>query len=58
MKQYFFLIPTLIHIAELFIANVALDENLCMDLNEYQSVMAAAIYLFYYIFEIGHIVAS
>ena len=43
MKQYFFLIPTLIHIAELFIANVALDENLCMDLIEDQSVMAAAI---------------
>ena len=32
-----------IHTAEVFITNVALDENLCMDLNEYQSVMAAAI---------------
>ena len=32
-----------IHTAEVFITNVALDENLCMDLNEYQSVMATAI---------------
>ena len=32
-----------IHIAEVCITNVALDKNLCMDLNECQSVMAAAI---------------
>ena len=32
-----------IHIVEVFITNVALDENLRMDLNEYQSVMAVAI---------------
>ena len=32
-----------IHIAEVFITNIALDENLCMDLGEYQSVMATAI---------------
>ena len=29
--------PIFIHIAEVLITNVALDENLCMDLNEYQS---------------------
>ena len=34
---------TFIHIAEMFITNVALDKNFCMDLNEYQSVVAAAI---------------
>ena len=32
-----------IHIAEVFISNAALDGNLCIDLSEYQSVMAAAI---------------
>ena len=32
-----------IHIAEVCITNVALDENFCMDLNECQYVMAAAI---------------
>ena len=32
-----------IHIAEIFVLNVALNEDLCMDIDEYQSIFNAAL---------------
>ena len=32
-----------IYIAEIFVTNIALDQNLCMDINEYQAVLSAAL---------------
>ena len=37
----------LIHVAEVFIANIALDADLCMDINEYQ-IQSECCHLIYF----------
>ena len=38
----------LTHVAEVFIANTALDADLCMVINEYQSILSASTWFFFY----------